>query len=193
MILPMTVLRRLDSVLEGSKQAVLDMKAALDDAGVVEQNAPLRQAAVRAFYNTSRFTLSDLPAPTASRSPPTSMRTSRGSRPTCRTSWTTSSSATRSRACPAPVRHADGSVKHPGLDNQGMGTNFEELVRRLENNEEDGEHRTPRDAVRLMETWSSLLIADQIRSGTATYQLSGPSAGGPTDKRRAAKRQQAEC
>ena len=45
-ILPMTVLRRLDAVLEGSKQAVLvDMKAALDDAGVVEQDAALRQAA----------------------------------------------------------------------------------------------------------------------------------------------------
>ena len=61
-ILPMTVLRRLDAVLEGSKQAVLDMKAALDDAGVVEQDPALRQAAGQAFYNTSRFTLSDLRA-----------------------------------------------------------------------------------------------------------------------------------
>ena len=43
-ILPMTVLRRLDAVLEGSKQAVLDMKVALDEAGVVEQDAALRQA-----------------------------------------------------------------------------------------------------------------------------------------------------
>ena len=33
-ILPMTVLRRLDAVLEESKQAVLDMKSALDDAGL---------------------------------------------------------------------------------------------------------------------------------------------------------------
>ena len=103
-ILPVTVLRRLDAVLEGSKQAVLDMKAALDDAGVVEQGPALRQAAGQAFYNTSRFTLSDLRArATASSSPPTSRRTSTGSRPTCRTSWTTSSSATRSRACPAPT------------------------------------------------------------------------------------------
>ena len=47
-ILAMTVLRRLDAVLEGSKQAVLDMKAALDDAGVVEQDAALRQAAGQA-------------------------------------------------------------------------------------------------------------------------------------------------
>ena len=58
-ILPMTVLRRLDAVLEGSKQAVLDMKASLDDAGVVEQDPALRQAAGQAFYNTSPFTLRD--------------------------------------------------------------------------------------------------------------------------------------
>ena len=60
-ILPITVLCRLDAVLEGSKQAVLDMKAALDDACVVEQDAALRQVAGQAFYN-SRFTLSDLGA-----------------------------------------------------------------------------------------------------------------------------------
>ena len=41
-ILPMTVLRRLDAVLEDSKQAVLDMKATLDNAGVVEQDSALR-------------------------------------------------------------------------------------------------------------------------------------------------------
>ena len=49
-ILPMTVLRRLDAVLEDSKQAVLDMKAALDAAEVVEQDQALRQAAGQAFY-----------------------------------------------------------------------------------------------------------------------------------------------
>ena len=43
-ILPMTVLRRLDAVLEDSKQAVLDMKVSLDDAGIVEQAPALRQA-----------------------------------------------------------------------------------------------------------------------------------------------------
>ena len=61
-ILPMTVLRRLDAVLEDSKQAVLGMKATLDDAGIVEQDSALRQAAGQAFYNTSRFTLRDLRA-----------------------------------------------------------------------------------------------------------------------------------
>jgi type I restriction enzyme M protein len=44
-ILPMTVLRRLDAVLEPTKQAVLEMKAALDKAGIVHQDQALRQAA----------------------------------------------------------------------------------------------------------------------------------------------------
>ena len=61
-ILPMTVLRRLDAVLEDTKQAVLDMKASLDAAGVVAQDQALRHAAGQAFYNTSRFTLRDLRA-----------------------------------------------------------------------------------------------------------------------------------
>jgi len=56
----MTVLRRLDAVLEPTRQAVLDMKAALDKAGITNQDPALRQAAGQAFYNTSRFTLRDL-------------------------------------------------------------------------------------------------------------------------------------
>ena len=69
---------------------------------------------------------------------------------------------------PAPVLNPDGSVKHPGLDNHAMGTIFEELVRRFneENNEEAGEHWTPRDAVKLMARLIFLPIADAIESGT---------------------------
>ena len=59
-ILPMTVLRRLDAVLEPTKQAVLDMKAALDKEGITNQDDALRAAAGQAFYNTSPFTLRDL-------------------------------------------------------------------------------------------------------------------------------------
>jgi len=58
----MTVLRRLDAVLEPTKQAVLDMKSSLDAAGIVHQDAALRQAAHQPFYNTSKFTLRDLRA-----------------------------------------------------------------------------------------------------------------------------------
>ena len=59
-ILPFTVLRRLDSVLEPTKLAVLEMKRTLDGAGIENQDAPLRQAAGQDFYNTSPFTLRDL-------------------------------------------------------------------------------------------------------------------------------------
>ena len=64
--------------------------------------------------------------------------------------------------------NGDGSEKHPGLDNHAMGTVFEELVRRFneENNEEAGEHWTPRDAVKLMSRLIFLPIADEIESGT---------------------------
>src|SRR3954449_6660446 len=64
-ILPMTVLRRLDAVLEPTKQAVLDMKQALDEAGITNQDAALRQAAEQAFYNTSKFRLRDLKSRTS--------------------------------------------------------------------------------------------------------------------------------
>ncbi len=172
-ILPMTVLRRLDAVLEGSKESVLDMKAALDDAGVVEQDPALRQAAGQAFYNTSRFTLSDLRA-RANRQQLTAdfhayldrfspnvqdildnfefrNQIPRLSRADALGTLIEKLTSPDINLSPAPVRHADGSVKHPGLDNHGMGTIFEELVRRFneENNEEAGEHCAPRDAVRL--------------------------------------------
>jgi type I restriction enzyme M protein len=59
-ILPMCVVRRMDSVLEPTKQAVLDTKMTLDQAGITEHRAALCAASGQAFYNTSRFTLRDL-------------------------------------------------------------------------------------------------------------------------------------
>ena len=55
-----------------------------------------------------------------------------------------------------------------GIDNHAMGTVFEELVRKFneENNEEAGEHWTPRDAVRLMANLVFLPIEGQLKSGT---------------------------
>ncbi len=59
-ILPMTVIRRLDAVLEPTKEAVLRMKDHLDDVGIVSQDAALRRVSGEAFYNTSPFRLRDL-------------------------------------------------------------------------------------------------------------------------------------
>ena len=46
--------------LEPTKDAVLRMKAQLDDAGITNQDRALRQASGEAFYNTSPFRLRDL-------------------------------------------------------------------------------------------------------------------------------------
>ena len=189
-ILPMTVLRRLDAVLEGSKQAVLDMKASLDAAGVVEQDPALRQAAGQAFYNTSMFTLRDLRA-RASRQRLTAdfeawldgfspnvqdilesfefrNQIPRLSRADALGTLIEKLASPDVNLSPAPVMNTDGSVRHPGLDNHGMGSIFEELVRRFneENNEEAGEHWTPRDAVALMARLLFLPVAGEVKSGT---------------------------
>ena len=189
-ILPMTVLRRLDAVLEDSKQAVLDMKASLDAAGVVEQDPALRQAGGQAFYNTSKFTLRDLRA-RASRQRLTAdfeawldgfspnvqdilesfefrNQIPRLSRADALGTLIEKLTSPDVNLSPAPVMNTDGSVRHPGLDNHGMGSIFEELVRRFneENNEEAGEHWTPRDAVSLMARLLFLPVAGELKSGT---------------------------
>ena len=189
-ILPMTVLRRLDAVLEDTKKEVLDTKETLDEAGVVDQDFALRQAAGQAFYNTSKFTLRDLRA-RANRQQLTADFTayldgfspnvqeilenfefrnqiSRLSRADAIGTLIEKLTSTEINLSPDPVMNTDGTVRHPGLDNHGMGTIFEELIRRFneENNEEAGEHWTPRDAVQLMASLVFLPIADKIQSST---------------------------
>ena len=62
MILPMTVLRRLDSILAPRRSRVLEMEKKVDGARIDNQYAALRTEARQAFYNTSKFTLRDLRA-----------------------------------------------------------------------------------------------------------------------------------
>jgi type I restriction enzyme M protein len=190
LILPMMVLRRLDAVLESTKQAVLFMKGNLDKAGITNQDVALRQAAGQVFYNTSRFTLRDL----RNRASQSQLKADfeaylDGFSPNVqeildnfefRNQIPKLSKAdvlgtlivkfldSSINLGPKPVLNGDGSVRHPGLDNHAMGTIFEELVRRFNeaNNEEAGEHWTPRDAVKLMAKLIFVPIADQITSGT---------------------------
>jgi len=189
-ILPMTVIRRLDAVLEPTKKAVLDMKATLDKAGIVHQDAALRQAAGQAFYNTSPFTLRDLRARASRQQLEADFRAYldgfspnvqdiinnfefRNQIPRLAKADALGTLIEKFldpsiNLSPYPVYNNDGTVRLPGLDNHAMGTIFEELVRRFneENNEEAGEHWTPRDAVRLMARLIIEPIADQIQSGT---------------------------
>ena len=67
---------------------------------------------------------------------------------------------------PNQVENDDGEVRLPGLDNHAMGTIFEDLLRRFneDNNEEAGEHWTPRDAVEVMAKLVFLPIQDEIKA-----------------------------
>lgn len=198
-ILPMTILRRLDTVLEPVKQAVLDMKAALDKAEVTNQELPLRQAAGQAFYNTSPYSLRDLRNRTSQARLKADFDTylngfsqnvqdildafefrnqlPKLTRADALGTLIEKFLDPRINLGPQPVKHGDGSIRHPGLDNHAMGTIFEELVRRFNeaNNEEAGEHWTPRDAVKLMADLLFVPVADQIRS--TTYLLYDGACG----------------
>ncbi len=183
-ILPMTVLRRLDAVLEPTKQAVLEMKAALDREQVANQDDALRAAAGQAFYNTSPFLLRDL----KSRATQQKLKDDfeaylDGFSPNVQdilTNFEFRHQIPRLSKADALgqliERFLDKDInlspqpmgELPALDNHSMGTLFEELVRRFneENNEEAGEHWTPRDAVRLMANLMFLPVAEKIESGT---------------------------
>lgn len=203
-ILPMTVIRRLDALLEETKPAVLEMKKQLDAAKIDNQWPALCNAAGQAFCNASPFLLKDL--------------TSRSKAQTLKADFTayldgfspnvqvildkfkfrnqidtmvdadilgaviekfTSSDINLS---PNPVyKDADKKIlKHPGLDNHGMGTIFEELIRKFneENNEEAGEHWTPRDVVELMADLVFMPIADQIKDASYSCYDGACGTGG---------------
>ncbi len=183
-ILPMTVIRRLDAVLETTKQDVLDMKSTLDAANIDNQDQALRSAAGQAFYNTSPFLLRDL----KSRSTQQKLRDDfetylDGFSPNVqdiltnfefrnvipRLSKADSLGPLIDKFLDDDINlspHPKGDL--PALDNHSMGTMFEDLVRRFNeaNNEEAGEHWTPRDAVRLMANLMFLPVANEIESGT---------------------------
>ena len=189
-ILPMTVIRRLDAVLEPTKEAVLKMRDYLDEARITNQDSSLRQASGQAFYNTSPFRLRDL----ASRGRQQQLKVDfeayldgfsanvqeildkfrfRNQIPTLVDADVLGFLIEKFldnsvNLSPNPVLNADGSVRLEGLDNHGMGTVFEELIRRFneENNEEAGEHFTPRDVVRLMARLVFMPVADQVKSST---------------------------
>lgn len=189
-ILPMTVIRRLDALLEPSKDAVLSMKKTLDAAGIANQNAALCQASGEAFYNDSPFTLKDLKNRAKAQQLEDDFKAYldgfspnvqeildkfkfRNQIPTLRDANILGALIEKYlnpaiNLSPKPVLDADGKVKLPGLDNHSMGTVFEELIRRFneENNEEAGEHFTPRDVVKLMADVIFLPVAEAIESGT---------------------------
>lgn len=203
-ILPMTVIRRLDAMLEETKPAVLAMKKQLDAAKIDNQWPALCNAAGQAFCNASPFLLKDL----TSRSKAQTLKADfkaylDGFSPNVQVILDkfkfrnqidtmvdadilgaviekfTSSDINLS---PNPIYKDDAKtvLKHPGLDNHGMGTIFEELIRKFneENNEEAGEHWTPRDVVELMADLVFMPIADKIKDASYSCYDGACGTGG---------------
>ena len=201
-ILPMTVIRRLDAVLEPTKQQVIDLKKRLDEADIADQTGPMQQAAGQQFYNASPFTLRDLRNATSQQqlrdnfnayldgfSPNVQdiLEKFEFRNQTARLSSGGVLDALIERFLtptvnfsPNPILNEDDTVRIPGLDNHAMGSIFEDLIRRFneENNEEAGEHWTPRDAVELMAKLVFLPIEDDIQSNTYVLYDGAVGTGG---------------
>ena len=177
-ILPMCVIRRMDAVLEPTKQKVLNTKKMLDDARITEQRAALADAAGQAFYNTSKFTLRDLKSRGSQQQLLADFEDYlNGFSPNVqdilenfkfRNQLSTLSKADAIGTLINKFLDPEIDLSPAGIDNHAMGTVFEELVRKFneENNEEAGEHWTPRDAVRLMANLVFLPIKADLKSGT---------------------------
>lgn len=198
-ILPMIVLRRFDAVLEPTKQAVLAMKQQLDAAGITDQDEALCSVAGEAFCNSSPYVLSDLKSRTNQQQLKADFILyldgfSRNVQDIIKkfelrnqidklsehdilglliSKFTDPSINLSSR----PVTNAAG-VTLPALDNHTMGTVFEEVIRKFneETNITDaGRHFTPRDIVELITDLAFVPIKDQIQD--TTYRIYDGACG----------------
>lgn len=202
-ILPMLVLRRIDVLLEPTKDSVLERKEQLD-AAHFENQAPLLTAVTGyPFYNTSKFTMKTL----KSEIDPLRLKINfidylngyskdvldiiekmhirqivdnltEAERLGSIIEKFTSDKINLSSK---PVLDGEGNVVHPALDNHTVGTMFEELLRKFneENNvTEAGEHFTPRDYVNLLADIAVLPVADKITDTTYSIYDGACGTGG---------------
>ncbi|EMH0453857.1 SAM-dependent DNA methyltransferase [Campylobacter upsaliensis] len=200
-ILPMTILRRLDAILEPTKDKVLETYN--EDKDIADEDTLkdlLCDASKSTFYNYSNFTLKKL------LNDPKNIRINfenylDGFSENIKDIITKFKFKNQldtldeakilygviERFCSAkinlsmhPIVNDKGEVIHKGLSNLGMGYIFEELIRRFneENNEEAGEHFTPRELIDLMTHLVFLPVKDRIQKGTFTIYDNACGSGG---------------
>jgi type I restriction enzyme M protein len=196
-ILPFTVLRRLDAILEPTKEAVLQMHEKLNTMKIDNQAPQLRKVSGYVFYNTSKYTfkkllnepgnirqnletyldgfssdVQDIISKFKLRNQLETMEEGNITFPLIEKFCTSTINLS-----PKPVLDKDGNVVMEGLTNLGMGYVFEELIRKFneENNEEAGEHFTPREIIKLMTHLIFDPIKGKIKDGT--YLIYDPACG----------------
>src|SRR3989441_10297212 len=184
-ILPLTVLRRLDCVLAPTKEKVLGRQAELRGRGLQDLEAQLRKASSFAFYNTSRYDfgklLADAPHLAANLRNYIAGFSSNMREVLEKFDLDNTISKLDEAGLLFQVLERFKNVDlHPDkIDNPTMGTIFEELLRKFNEalNENPGEHFTPRDVVHLM---VDLMLAgdeSEIRSRKAIRTVYDPCCG----------------
>jgi len=203
-ILPMVVLRRLDTLLEPTKDAVLEEVAyQKSEMGSTElDEEPLRQASGYVFYNTSKWTLqklyetatnnrqillanveeylggfSDNVKEIVERFKLLEQMRHMASKDVLLDVFEKFVSP-KINLTPFDKEDPDGN-KLPALSNLGMGYVFEELIRKFneENNEEAGEHFTPREVIHLMTHLIFDPLKDQLPPVLTIYDPACGSGG----------------
>lgn len=201
-ILPFMVLRRLDILLEPTKEKVLEQKGYLTKVGIPEdvQEQSLNAVSGYPFHNTSRFTMKSFRTYTN----PISLRQDFIEyldgfshdvqdiidKFKLKQQVDNLSDADRLGTIIEkftddkfnlginPIVDDKGNERIPGVDNHTMGTLFEQLLRKF--NEENsvteaGEHFTPRDYVALLADIAVLPVADKLTN--ATYRIYDGACG----------------
>ncbi|MBM3454553.1 MAG: SAM-dependent DNA methyltransferase [Bacteroidetes bacterium] len=203
-ILPMVVLRRLDALLEPTKEAVMEELAfQKDEAGFTEwDETGLRDASGYVFYNTSEWTLQRL-YDTATNSQQILHANFEdylnGFSPNVKEIIEKFKLKSQIRHMASkdvlfdvldkftspyinltPFEKKDPEGRNlPPLSNLGMGYVFEELIRKFneENNEEAGEHFTPREVIELMTHIVFEPIKDNLPTVMTIYDPACGSGG----------------
>ena len=190
-ILPMMVIRRFDAVLAPTKAKVTAMRQRFEAAGMTDFDDALCHEAGFAFCNSSPFTLTDLRSRTNQQQLEQDFRLyldgfSKNVQDIINRFKFRAQIETLSEhdvlgllierftdptinLSNQPVLDDDGNEILPALDNHTMGTAFEEVIRRFneETNVTDaGRHFTPRDVVRLMAELAFVPVADKIQDTT---------------------------
>lgn len=203
-ILPMVILRRLDTLLEPTKDAVLDELAfQRDEAGFTEwDETGLRDASGYVFYNISKWTLKKL-HDTATNSQQIlqsnfeeyldgfssnvkeiigkfNLKTQIQHMANKDVLLGVLEKFTSPHINLTPFEKEDPDGRQlPPLSNLGMGYVFEELIRKFneENNEEAGEHFTPREVIDLMTHLVFDPVKDNLPSVMTIYDPACGSGG----------------
>jgi type I restriction enzyme M protein len=194
-ILPFTVLRRLDALLVPTKAKVLEANDFLIAQNIDDKKA-LESQSGYSFWNISKFTFetllndadnidSNLEIYLDGYSPNVQEIISkfklRNQLETMKDAGVTY--LLIDKLCkkdinlsPVEMKNGKGEILPP-LSNLGMGYVFEELIRKFneENNEEAGEHFTPREIIKLMTHILFLPVKDKIKKGT--YLIYDPACG----------------